>query len=481
MTTQTTDLGQDFRTVALHHNWVRRAVLGAGLNEFVRLPRYIASAAIGVALIWGPVLTYLSTAPLTYVSQTSLILPGSGASASMNLNGIGQASSYANSAFSSNSVSPTETYKRLLSADRILAAAAEDLGISRLELGRPRVKLVNQTSLIHFETSGKSPEDAQVRGDAILAAFYDELDALRMDEQKTRESSSQNAMEDYRKSVGATRNSIEALRVETGLQTIEQYDALLADHAVLEARVRELAAEAQKARAGVLAMEFSLGLESSAAALTLKLFADSEYLALMDDVALLSAEVADATSQYGPKHPTVLSAHDGRDKAIELSQLRAEIVTGLNGETVRKLDLAPAGARADLLKQLVEANAERMAIDKHFKTLKEQLVVETERLDQLGLAASRLQDLERDFSIAEAVFASAIAKTQSNKSDVFASYPLVQVLENPSLPDQPSSPNRLMAIAAGAAATIMMIIGLFLAWIRLALISRLLAHPKMEQ
>ena len=76
------------------------------------------------------------------------------------------------------------------------------------------------------------------------------------------------------------------------------------------------------------------------------------------------------------------------------------------------------------------------------------------------------------------MFATAIARTQSTKSDVYASYPLVQVLENPSLPDRPSSPNRKLAIAAGGAATIMMLLGLTLGWIRSALIGRLVGLRK---
>jgi hypothetical protein len=47
----------------------------------------------------------------------------------MNLNGIGQASSYANSAYSNNLVSLTETYKRLIGADRILDTAATSIGL----------------------------------------------------------------------------------------------------------------------------------------------------------------------------------------------------------------------------------------------------------------------------------------------------------------------------------------------------------------
>ncbi len=134
----------------------------------------------------------------------------------MNLNGIGQASSYANSAFSSNSVSPTETYKRLIGADRILAAAAKSMNLDRAEFGKPRIKLVDQTSLIHLEMTGGSAEDAQARGDALLAAFFAELDALRLDEQTTREDSGLAAIADYRASVATTRADIARPATGTG-------------------------------------------------------------------------------------------------------------------------------------------------------------------------------------------------------------------------------------------------------------------------
>lgn len=129
---------------------MRRILLGGRVSDLGRFPRYLAFALMGGTLIWAPITGYLRTAPLSFKSQTSLILPGSGASASLNLNGIGQASSYANSAFASNSVSPTETYKRLIGADRILAAAATSMGLSRQDFGKPRINLVDQTSLIHL-------------------------------------------------------------------------------------------------------------------------------------------------------------------------------------------------------------------------------------------------------------------------------------------------------------------------------------------
>ncbi|MEY1557874.1 GumC family protein [Yoonia sp. R2331] len=459
---------------------IRRALVGGRLSDFGRLPRYLAFAILGGTLIWAPITGYLKTAPLSYKSTTSLILPGSGASASLNLNGIGQASSYANSAFANNAVSPTETYKRLLGADRILSEAADDLGVSRAEMGRPRVELVDQTSLIHIEMTGRSPEEAQQRGEAILAAFFAELDALRADEVSTREDSGLQAISDYRASVGGTRTEIANLQAQSGLISVEQYDVLMDRNLALEARILAKSAELSETSASVNALANQLELTPAMAAATLKLFADGAYLALLDEIADHEADLAQANSQYGARHPKVEEARKARDAAALAANQMAMAVTGLDDDSLAALDLAPQGARANLQAQLVQMEATRQGAARELATLKAQFEEGSADLARLAAAAAQLQDLERDFTVAEAVFASAIAKAQSSKSDVYASYPLVQVLENPSLAEKPSSPNRKLAIAAGGAATFMLLIGLMLGWVRLAVISRLMSKPRDE-
>ncbi|MFZ5962524.1 GumC family protein [Thalassococcus sp. BH17M4-6] len=456
----------------------RRILMGGRIGDLGRFPRYLAFALVGGTLIWAPITGYLRTAPLTFKSGTSLILPGSGASASMNLNGIGQASSYANSAFSSNSVSPTETYKRLIGADRILEAAARSMGLDRKAFGKPRIDLVDQTSLIHLEITGGTAEEAQARGEALLEAFFAELDALRADEQATREDSGLAAIADYRNSVASTRSDIARLQEETGLVSADQYDAIVEATRLLDSRVQDLAAALQDKTQSVAALEASLGIPADAAAATLKLFADAEYAALMEEVALHAADLAKARSQFGEGHPKVQAARAAHAGATGAALLRAEAVTGLTPGQLQKLDLAPEGARADLLAELVRMDAERAGAAREHETLSARLAEERARQQALAGPAARLQDLQRDFTVAEAVFASAIARTQSTKSDVYASYPLVQVLENPSLPDRPSSPNRKLAIAAGGAATMMMMLGLLLGWMRSAVIGRLINAPK---
>ncbi|WP_371153826.1 hypothetical protein [Jannaschia sp. 2305UL9-9] len=477
MTMQDTFSGQTISTPRKPRLSLRRILMGGRVGDPKRFPRYLAIAVLGGALIWAPITGYLRTAPLSFRSTTSLILPGSGASASMNLSGIGQASSYSNSAFSSNSVSPTETYKRLIGADRILEAAASSMALSRQEFGKPRINLVDQTSLIHLEIAGGSAEEAQARGDALLTAFFAELDALRSDEQTTREDSGLAAIDDYRTSVAATRSDIARLQQESGLISADQYDAIVESTRMLESRVLDLTATLDEKTQSVLALEASLGIPASAAAATLKLYADAEFNALTDEVGIHAAALAEARSQFGEGHPKVQTARAAHSAATTAALQQAGAVTGLERAQLEMLDLAPAGARADLLAQLVRMEAERAGAERELATLSARLTDEQARQQGLAAAAARLQDLQRDFSVAEAVFATAIARTQSTKSDVYASYPLVQVLENPSLPDSPSSPNRKLAIAAGVAATFMMLLGLLLGWMRSAMIGRLLNAP----
>ncbi|MDT0682976.1 hypothetical protein RM543_09780 [Roseicyclus sp. F158] len=452
-----------------------RLLKGGRVSDLGRLPRYAGVFALGAVCIWTPIASYLKTAPVRYTSSLSLILPGSGASASVNLDSIGQASSFASSPFASNSVSPTETYKRLIAADRIRRSAADSLGLSVQDFGSPRVDLVDQTSLIHVSVTGASPEDSQARGDALLQAFFREVETLRTDELTQRETSGSAAIEEYRQSVLSTRAEISELQKETGLISATQYDALVADADALGGTIRDLRARRDEAAEAVRTLEASLGVDASLAAAALRLHADTEFVALTAEMADHAAALAEAGGQLGANHPTIRAATSARAAAAEGARARARLLTGLPDDQIDRLDLSHVGSRADLLSRLVTREAERAGLEAELATQTERLEASEARKMDLIEAAARLEDLQRDFTVAGAVFASAMARTQTSKTDLYASYPLVQVLENPSLPEVPSSPKDKLALAAGVAATLFLLMGLLLGWIRRPLIGRLLA------
>ncbi|GGE62483.1 GumC family protein [Actibacterium pelagium] len=448
-----------------------RILMGGRLTDAGRLPRYIALFALGSAAIWAPITGYLKTAPLKYSSHLSLILPGSGASASVNLNNIGQASSYANSAFSSNSISPTETYKRLLGADRVVRAAAASIGHKPNLFGSPRVRLVDQTAFIHVEMVGPSPEAAQKRATALLNAFFTEIDRLRSDEMATREDSGLGAIREYKASVAETRAEITRLQQDTGLHSAEQFTRQVDANDSLRAQVDTLATELKRKEGAVARLQARLGTDAQQAALILLLNSDSAYLALLETLASQAAELTDAQSRYGMQHPAVERAQSALNAARAAAVERATTVTG----QPIALERMPNGGRAELLTDLVQQEADRNGLAAQFDELSNQLQAQTARLDRLAPLAARLEDRQRDFKVAEAVFASAIARQQSSKTDIFASYPLVQVLEDPTLAESPSSPRRKLAVAAGGAASFMLFMALVLAWIRKPVIGYLLA------
>ena len=455
-----------------------RVFRGGAVNDMGRFPRYAAITLLGLAAIWVPITGYLLKAPLRFTSEASLILPGAGAGASVNLDRIGQASSSAASPYANTSISPTVTYQRLLGAGRILDAAASSVQMHRRDFGEPRIRLIDQTGLIRIEMTGNSPEDARDRGRALLAAFNAEVDALRRDEIGMRDVSGQDAITEYRDTVASTRARISELQRRSGLMSIDQYNALvtsaedlLQDLAALQTRLAERSE-------AVTALKSALNTTPQLASATLRLHADSEFAAIIAEMSEHAAQEARMSGQFGPNHPRVTDARAALDATLQRARARAAGLTGLSDAQIAQLDLSSIGARAGLLSRLVEAEADRTALAAEVASLGERATAAQARVKSLIDAAAELEDLQRDYAVAEAVFASAMARSDTTRTDMFVSYPLVQVLEDPSLPVDPSSPRRKLAVAAGGAASIFLMIGLFMGWMRRPLIDKLLARPE---
>lgn len=83
---------------------------------------------------------------------------------------------------------------------------------------------------------------------------------------------------------------------------------------------------------------------------------------------------------------------------------------------------------------------------------------------ELASVAAKLDDLQRDHLIANAVFSSALARLDAGKSDQFASYPVLQMMAEPNLPERPSSPRLLFALLGAVGGSLLSCIGWLFAW-----------------
>ncbi len=72
--------------------------------------------------------------------------------------------------------------------------------------------------------------------------------------------------------------------------------------------------------------------------------------------------------------------------------------------------------------------------------------------------------------------ASGLARIGTNKADFFASYPLVQTLQAPTLPNRPSSPRKLLGLAGALAGTMFLTLALVMIWLRTHLFQKILKN-----
>lgn len=458
-----------------------RVFFGGRIDDIGRLPRYVLLAVTAFSLFWGAIFSYLRFTAPSYTSEVSLILPGSGASNSITLDNIGQAASFANSAFSSPSISPTQTYKRLLSANRVLTAAAQALDFDIAGFGRPQIKLVDETSFIHFEMKGASPKEAQAKAAELLRSFQQELTVLREDDLRFRQETATDANQEYANTVQRLRREITRVQLASGLTSFAQYQQLVTNADVLQGAIQEVEADLRHSEDAVTALTAELDIGVEMAALTLKLQANANFRGLALAVSEQAALLAIAKGHYGADHPLVRSAVAAYDGALRTLLLDAALATGKSYDVLQEdvrllLDTDSSG----LLVELLQLNTEKRAQLAAFRSYVVTLADTRAQLAIMAPYAATLDDLERDYQVAEAVFASAMARMETTKSDVYASYPLVQVLEDASLPRAPSSPNRTVAIAAGIGASMMFLIALTLAWIRRPIIAKILNARGME-
>ena len=77
-----------------------------------------------------------------------------------------------------------------------------------------------------------------------------------------------------------------------------------------------------------------------------------------------------------------------------------------------------------------------------------------------------LSDLKRNTQVAEAIFSANLTKLDINKSNIVGSYPLVQVISEPSLSEKPITPNKPLALAGAILGSLLSTTGIALFWLR---------------
>jgi uncharacterized protein involved in exopolysaccharide biosynthesis len=436
--------------------------------------RYALTFGVPIVALWLAVTGYIVFSPPTFTSQMNLNLPGSANSSNISLDEIGQASTNSGNPFSSSGMSPKVIYKSFAESAHVRGMAARQLGRTGM-LAKPQIKLLDETSILQVSMTSDSPIKAQSEAKALLSALQTYLQELREDETQRKSESVRLSLNGVSDNLSKARDDVLALQKSADLVSHEQFVSRVAQAEQSRNRLSELRAEFSRKTAEAESFSALLGIDPEDAAIALKIQGDVRFSGANAELSNAMSEEASFRSKWGGRHPKVMTASQRTQAARKSVQSLAAKAGGKSSKhIIDNLVLGDSKDRAELFRRLVETAAENRGLSEQIERLETELDAQEKKIrNQLGLFA-KLEDLERNHKISEAVFSSALARIDTSLQDIYASYPLLQILSEPSLPETQTSPKPLYAIAGAALGTVLILFSLLMSWIRLPLLRKIL-------
>lgn len=431
---------------------------------------YILTLILVNAGIWSGALMYLATAKPKYISEWAVNIPGSGSTSNINLPDIGQATSQNYSAYAGANYDPRENYKAIATSDQVLKAAARIVNMPPKKFGKPRVKTVDNTSLMRFELKGSNPQIARRKSIALQNTFEAKLEQLRNEEIAQQRVRLENGMEASRRNLKTAQRRLSNFKAASGLNSEEQLKSMAINIEELRRQRSELAAQQQQSQAQVSELSDNLSLSSNQASNAFVLQADQLFQNYLKSYSEANSDLIKASAKLTKIHPTVINLQTEQQAAqiALLDRAQALLNRPISMSLVNRLNFSnnesSGSKRAILSEQLVTTNVAKQGIKAQVNSLDSLIPQLEDRLKKLSQQQSIMEDIRRDVQVAEAVFSSTIAKLDLAKTSVSSSYPEIQILATPSLPEEASGPRTNLVLLGATLGSLFFSSGIIGLW-----------------
>lgn len=444
-------------------------------GSFWRSFRYGVIAALGLGFIAFSTYSTLKYAPKYYSNSFFLILPGAGAGTSVNLDDVGSATSNSASPFSSPDVSPTQNYKRLLIGARVRKRAADYAKVPFAEFPKPDIRMIDQTPIMEVMLATKAAAKTLAYCKNLERAFLDELTVLREQEAQARAEGYKASFERFREEVDTKRKALTAFRSRTNLVSQGQFLGLATRKEELIDMLLTAEVEFDESSAHMHQLLHILRLTPETAASIIHLRSDGLLQRLLTKLNDVDAELVEKRRIMGPKHPELRGMLATRDELWEQTSTRAAQLTGLSPENaMARTDLSAEAEHMKLVEDLISELAKNKALSAKKEKIAQQIQQVENRIRRAALDASELEALERELQMAEAVYTSSVAMIDTSKTDIYASYPLVQLLEEADFERMVIIPDPKYVVGGGIGAALAFLFALAFLWLRLPILAVLM-------
>ncbi len=458
------------------NSWLPLITHGSNLGTSSRFAMYIGIALATLLVIWIPVALFLLALQPGYTSKWSLILPGSGAGHAVSLDSVGQATATVTSPFGNHSVDPKINYKAIVSSTQVLSSAAKKVKMSVKDFGKPIIKLVDQTAMIHFQISGRTGEETYEKSKALYASFQDELEHLRNDEQQRRENATSKMLNSFSEKLQLAQQRILEYQTHSRIVSLEQFTELTLGQERTRNKLQEMKAEHAGLSVQLDTLKTTLSTGPELASAIIRLQTDPLFQELADKQANAAAVLAESHAQWGENNFEVVTARDNHNGLKKALYKRVRVLASRAGVNTAKLVKLGSSGDRKLYSQLIELFSREQGMASRIQSLETSIIEQQKLLDSSTTNASKLEDLKRKLQVATAVFTTALAKIDLGKSNRFSTYPMVQLFSAPDLPEKPDTLGRKLALSGAVLGSIFIAIGLILLWIRKPYLQKILKN-----
>lgn len=431
-------------------SWKSYLALGLGIN---------------VAL-WSSALMYLNVKQPTYLSILTVNLPEANSKTAVNVPNIGQASTTEGSPYG-NHYDTRATYSVIAQSETVLSAAAKQLNLSEQEFDKPRIRMIDNTTLMEFELSGKSPEEAQAKASALYNVLESRLRELRVEEAAIQKA-------DFEEVVGASRTKLlqaqqrlSDFKVRSGFISNDQISALTSGVEELRKEQAQILAQQKLTETRFLELSNSLGLSAQQATEALSLQTDPSWQEILSAHSQSNAALVDLNSRYTSNNPSVLreKARQEATQTALMARSQSLLKKPISLEYIEQLSLHNSEARQELLQQFITIQADREALQSQAQEIERQLAQLENKLKSLAGQQLIVDSLQRDILIAEAIFSSKLTQLDLSNSNLIGSYPQLQPIDAPSLSTEPSSPNAKFILLGTTLGSILLTTAVVMLWL----------------
>ena len=442
---------------------------------WLRWIKYILLAVLCNGALVALSVAYLKKTPPTYTSEALIHVASGGSGVSVNLPSIGQATTSSGTSFGSHS-DPKENFKLMATSPTILQTAANDLEVTKSEFGKPMIELINNTTLMEFSAKANTPKEAQKKVWAVYNALYNRLSKLREEELAQKNQYVEDTLREYQITLTKAQKKLSDYKASSGFTSGDQVKKLIENLAKIQIDYVETSVLNRQVSDRRQQLSENLNLSPEEAANALVLGTDQEFQKILDQFTAANSALINVRAIRGVNYPDVVKARKEREENLKALLTRGGL---LLKKPTDKLALdflildnsnGSGDKRANLFSQLIDLHSEQVGIAGKLNQLRKEILGLNNQLSVLTQKEAIFETLDRDLQIAQAVFASTLTKLDLSQSDIFASFPMIQMIEEPGLAKTPATPKPGLVMAGTAVGCIFISIGLTILWWREPLI-----------